>query len=151
MNNMYLWKVAKYKAVVRNLEGYGVTKYPITEAHYEVLKIAIRDKSPFIWLEDLDWNNLREINAKRDIKNFEPISYGSNTYSDSDRYVCGWGVKHLLIGFPRNCNCYRITWLFRADYQAKLKEEFWYKFNSPAWITRDMIEEFKLKYPPKYD
>ena len=65
--------------MIRNIEGDGsrntYSPYPITQFEYVQLKKAIELKEPFTWIHDIDGKKIREINAKRDIKEFLPITH----------------------------------------------------------------------------
>jgi len=143
--NTDLWlKVAKYKAMIRNIEGDGskntYTSYPITENEYAKLKIAIADKEPFTWVHDLDWNRVREVNAKRDIKEFLPITHSKPMSNLSIK--CAFWVIHPIHNWTWDCKCsdkYGCLWIVFID---KLNKALWFNLSDKYDITDKIRHDY---------
>jgi len=88
---MWVWlKIAKYKAIVKDLDWKSYSPYPITEEEYAKLKLARAWNKPFVWIHDIEDNKVREINP-REIKQFIPITNASeSSYSVSRRWICNF-------------------------------------------------------------
>lgn len=143
--NTDIWlNIAKYKAKVKNTDWdqyrAWYTEYPITENEYAKLKLAIANKEPFTWIHDLDWNRLREVNAKRDIKEFSPIVHSN--YTSWISITCEFWVTHNIVWWDRDCKCsdiYKCSWVVFKD---KLEELLWIKIQYNSDITDEMRSEY---------
>ena len=143
--NTELWlNIAKYKAKVRNTDWdqyrAGYTEYPITESEYAKLKLAIHNKEPFTWIHDLMWSRVREINAKRDIKEFLPIVHTKQEYWK--RWVCSFWIRHPITMYDW-CDCYKKFWCPGLIFKDKLKE-IWFDIYYDSDITEEMRQKYLL-------
>ncbi len=142
--NTNIWlKVAKYKVKIKNTDWWynnTYTQYPITEFHYAVLKKAIELKEPFTWLCGINWDKIREINAKRDIKEFIPITHVKN---NSDYSVkCSFWISHPLHNWEYVCNCsdkYGCLWIVFLE---KLNKALLLDISSISDITDQMRKDY---------
>jgi len=145
--NTELWlNIAKYKAKVRNTDWdqykAGYTEYPITENEYNKLKLAIENKEPFTWIHDLNWERLREINAKRDIKEFLPIIHSKQNYWYL--WVCAFWWRHPIYNWELNCECEKKFWCHGLNFKDKLKEVLWLDIFYDSDITEEMRQKYLL-------
>ena len=142
-----LWlNIAEYKVKIKNTSwdqyNSGFTEYPITEDEYDKLKLAIHNKEPFTWIHDLMWVRLREINPKRDIKEFLPIIHSKQ---DSWKVViCSFWWRHSVAGYPDNCDCSKIFWCVWFVFNGKLKEFLWLDIYYDSDITEDIRKNYLL-------
>jgi len=145
-NNLNIW-VAKYKARVRNIEGDGsrntYSEYPITEQEYAKLKLAIADKEPFTWIHDLNWNKVREINAKRDIKDFLPVFKQPTWYTLT--FTCSFWEKHPIVGWNCSCDCSKKYWCLGIVFLDKINLLLGLDISNVSNITKDMRKEYLSK------
>lgn len=138
--NVNVWlKVAKYKAMVRNIDDDGrntYIPYPITESEYAKLKIAIANKEPFTWIHDILWNRIREVNAKRDIKEFNPITQNINNSSYS--IVCGFWVPHVVYNGSWDCKCSEKYGCLSISFLWKMNKLLRLEISDSSKITKNM-------------
>lgn len=143
--------IAKYKAMVRDTQWYWVTAYPITAEEYSRLKVAIEDKLPFAWIHDIDWNRIREINPKRDIKEFAEIIYNTEE-QDNVYWICEYWVRHKVLNWKcSTCYCFDKLWIHPEEYFNRLgklwyKGDKWTKLYYPRDITNEIIRKYKETY-----
>ena len=131
--------IARYRAVIKNLEWTWYSKYPITKEEYWLLK-AWRDmKVPFIWIHDIEWNRVREINP-RDIKEFEPITKVQSWYWYNA--VCSFWWRHPIHNWSFDCDCAKKFWCSWLVFKDKLKEALGVDIFYDSDITEDMRNKY---------
>lgn len=134
--------LVKYKVAVKNLEWTWYSKYPITDQERSNLLKARKDKDPFVWIHDIDWNRVREINP-RDIKEFEPISKWQSHAGYN--VVCDFWGRHSVHNWEWACECEKYFKCNGSVFKDKLKEVLWLDIFYSVDITEDIRKQYLAK------
>jgi len=137
-------QIATHKVIVKNPDLKWITKYPLTKDMYVNYRLAKNDRQIWntIWLTDLDWVRIRELDPIK-FEEFEEIK-PSKEYSKYN-VVCSFWVRHPMSQYPNNCNCkdeFDCLWFAFKD---KLKD-MWYKIHYDSEISDFHRQEYKNKY-----
>jgi len=136
-------EIVTHRVIVKNQDGKGITKYPLTKEMYAEYSIAKVDRKPWseIWLKDLDWENLRKLDPIK-FEEFEEVKQDKGIQWAV--FICSFWVRHpLSMGWICGCSKeFDVIWILFKD---RLKE-MWYDINYPEDITEEMRLEYKKKY-----
>lgn len=100
-------KIVTHKVIVKNSDWNGTTKYPLTQDMYATYRLAKADRKQgsMVWLTDIDWNRLREIDPIefKEFEEFEEIKVNNELVNKY--WICSKLWKHPINWFPDNCEC----------------------------------------------
>lgn len=136
-------KIITHRVIIRNADGKGVTKYPLTKDMYVNYRLAKSDRKIWstIWITDIDGNKLREIDPIK-LEEFEEVVI--NPSIAEKRWVCSWWNRHPL-SMLWECSCNKEFDCLSFQMKDRLKE-MWYNIQ----YSTDITEEHRIAYKKKY-
>jgi len=128
-------KVITHKVIVKNADWKWITKYPLTKDMYVTYRLAKQDRKIWdtLWLTDIDWNRIRELDPIK-FEEFEEVKITNN---DNRCWVCSYGGRHP-ISQAWECDCQEIFGILPHKFKEWLIEK-WYKIEDNKWKKRDIF------------
>ena len=134
--------IVTHKVIVKNPDWKWITKYPLTKEMYADYKIAKNDRKVWdtIWLTDIDWKRIRELDPIK-FEEFEEVKTDSSM--NEKVWICAFWNRHPM-HMAGDCECSKEYDCLAIMFMPRLKE-LWFTINYPSEITKSMQLAYKQK------